>query len=210
MRCCVDDAAITGHNVRAEGSKVDSVAAEGTGTSGIADRYATALFELARDSSAIDGTADDLTRLQAMIDESVDLRRLLRSPMFSREAQSKAMEAVLERAGLSQLTRRFVGVVARNRRLFALEGMIRAFRTQLARYRGEVTAQVTTAAPLSQRQREMLEDALKSALGAKVAIDARTDPALLGGMVVRVGSRMVDSSLKSKLDRLQLAMKGAA
>jgi F-type H+-transporting ATPase subunit delta len=186
------------------------VAAEGTGTSGIADRYATALFELARDSSAIDGTAADLDRLHAMIDESADLRRLLRSPIFSREQQTRAVEAILERAGVSALTRRFVGVVARNRRLFALEAMIGAFRALLAQYRGEITAQVTTAAPLSQRQREMLEDALKSVLGAKVAIDARTDPALLGGMVVRVGSRMVDSSLKSKLDRLQLAMKGAA
>ena len=186
------------------------MASEGTGTSGIADRYATALFELARDSSAIDGTAADLAGLQAMIDQSADLRRLLRSPMFSREEQSRAMEAVLERAGIAQLTRRFIGVVAKNRRLFALEDMIRAFRAQLARYRGEITARVVTAAPLSERQRTLLEDALKSVLGAKVAIDARTDPALLGGMVVRVGSRMVDSSLRNKLDRLQLAMKGAA
>jgi F-type H+-transporting ATPase subunit delta len=186
------------------------VAAEGTGTSGIAGRYATALFELARDSAAIDGTAADLAQLQAMIDESADLRRLLRSPIFSREQQTRAIEAILERAGAGVLIRRFVGVVAKNRRLFVLEAMIGAFRALLAQYRGEITAQVTTAAPLSQRQREMLEDALKSVLGAKVAIDARIDPALLGGMVVRVGSRMVDSSLKSKLDRLQLAMKGAA
>lgn len=186
------------------------MASQGTGTSGIADRYATALFELARDASAIDAAAADLTQLQAMIDDSDDLRRLLRSPLFSREEQSRALDAVLERAGTGQLTRRFVGVVAKNRRLFALEDMIRAFRAILARHRGEITAEVTTAAPLNDRQRAQLEDALKSVLGARIAIQARTDPTLLGGMIVRVGSRMVDSSLRSKLDRLQLAMKGAA
>ena len=182
----------------------------GKGTSGIADRYATALFELARDATAIDAAAADLAQIQAMIDDSADLRRLLRSPVFGREEQGRALDAVLERAGTGALVRRFAGVVAQNRRLFALEDMIRAFRAMLARHRGEITAEVVTAAPLGEAQRARLEDALKSALGSKVAIDARTDSTLLGGMVVRVGSRMVDSSLRSKLDRLQLAMKGAA
>ena len=152
MCCRVDDAAITGHNVRAEGSKVDSVAAEGTGTSGIADRYATALFELARDASAIDGTAAGLASLQAMIDESADLRRLLRSPMFSREAQSKAMEAVLERAGLSQLTRRFIGVGAQHRPPFAPAEIIPAFPRQLGHHRRGGHPHATTAPPPTPRQ----------------------------------------------------------
>jgi F-type H+-transporting ATPase subunit delta len=186
------------------------VASRGTGTSGIADRYATAVFELARDDGAIDAVADDLARLQSMIDESADLRRLIRSPLFSRQVQSRAMDAVLEAAGIGNLTRRFIGVVTKNRRLFVLEGMIRAFCVLLARHRGEVAAEVVTATPLTDAQRAGLEDALKSVLGAKVVVNARVDAALLGGMVVRVGSRMIDSSLRSKLNRLQLAMKGAA
>ena len=181
-----------------------------TETSGIAGRYATALFELAVDRGAIDGVIDDLSRLQAMIDESGDLRRLIRSPLFSREQQSKAMEAVLEKAGLSQLVRNFVGVVARNRRLFAIENMIRIYRELVARHRGEVTAEVTSAAPLSETQRAAVEQALKQAIGSNVAVNTTVDPALIGGMIVRVGSRMVDSSLRSKLQRLQLVMKGAA
>jgi F-type H+-transporting ATPase subunit delta len=181
-----------------------------TETSGIAGRYATALFELAVDHGAIDGVIEDLSRLQAMIDESGDLRRLIRSPLFSREQQSKAMEAVLEKAGLSQLVRNFVGVVARNRRLFAIENMIRIYRELVARHRGEVTAEVTSAAPLSETQRAAVEQALKQAIGSNVAVNTAVDPALIGGMIVRVGSRMVDSSLRSKLQRLQLVMKGAA
>lgn len=183
---------------------------EQTETSGVAGRYATALFELAADRRAIDAIAGDLSRLQAMIDESRDLRRLIRSPLFSREQQSGAMEAILRQAGLSELVRNFVAVVARNRRLFALEGMIRAYRALVARHRGEVTAEVTSATPLSEAQRAAVEQALKAAMGSSVAVRTEVDLALIGGMVVRVGSRMVDSSLRSKLQRLQLAMKGAA
>jgi F-type H+-transporting ATPase subunit delta len=181
-----------------------------TETSGIAGRYATAVFELAVSRGAIDAVADNLSRLQALIDESGDLRRLIRSPLFSREQQSRAMDAVLEKAKLSELVRNFVAVVARNRRLFALEGMIRTYRDLVARHRGEVTAEVISATPLSEAQRAAVEQALRRAVGSNVAVDAQVDPALIGGMVVRVGSRMVDSSLRSKLQRLQLAMKGAA
>lgn len=186
------------------------MASRGTGASDVADRYATAAFELARDGGELDAVAGDLSRLQAMMDESADLRRLIRSPLFSREEQMRAIDAVLEAAGMGDLTRRFIGVVAKNRRLFVLEAIIRAFRARLAHHRGEISAEVVSAAPLDAAQRARLEDALKGVLGARVAIEARVDPSLLGGLVVRVGSRMVDSSLKSKLNRLQLAMKGAA
>ncbi len=186
------------------------MSSEATGTSGLAGRYATALFELAGEQDAIDQVSGDLGGIRDMIDESDDLRRLVTSPVFSREEQGKAMDAVLERAGISDLTRRFVGVVAANRRLFAIEDMIAAYGELLSRHRGEVTAEVTSASALSATQLEAVTDALARILDAKVAVNAHVDPALIGGMVVRVGSRMVDSSLSTKLDKLQLAMKGAA
>jgi F-type H+-transporting ATPase subunit delta len=186
------------------------VSSEQTQTSGVAGRYATALFELAVDRGLIDQVADDLRQLQAMINESADLRRLIQSPLFSRDQQSDAMAAVLTSAGLSEMVRNFVGVVAGNRRLFALEGMIGAYRALVARHRGEVTAEVTSATPLSESQQSAVEQALRQAIGSTVAVDTKIDPDLIGGMVVRVGSRMVDSSLRTKLQRLQLAMKGAA
>ena len=186
------------------------MSSEQTETSGVAGRYATALFELAVDRGVIDEVANDLRQLQAMINKSADLRRLILSPLFSRTQQSDAMAAVLTSAGLSELVRNFIGVVAGNRRLFALEGMIGAYRGLVAQHRGEVTAEITSATPLSESQRSAVEQALKQAIGSNVAIDTEIDPDLIGGMVVRVGSRMVDSSLRTKLQRLQLAMKGAA
>jgi F-type H+-transporting ATPase subunit delta len=185
------------------------VAGEATGVAGIADRYATALFELARDQGALDAVAADVGQIAALIAESDDLRRLLRSPVMRRAEQGRAVAALLERAGIGELTRRFVGVVAANRRLFALEVIITSFRAQLARFRGEVTAVVSSAQELSPAQREAVDRALLRILGSKVAIETRIEPALLGGLVVRVGSRMFDSSLQSKLQRLQLVMKGA-
>ena len=186
------------------------MASEQTEMSGVAERYATALFDLAVERSAIDAVAADLQQLQGMINESADLRRLIQSPLFSRDQQSDAMAAVLASAGISDLVKNFIGVVASNRRLFALEGMIGAYRELLARYRGEVTAEVTSATPLSETQRAAVEQALRQAIGSNVAVNTDVDPELIGGMVVRVGSRMVDSSLRTKLQRLQLAMKGAA
>jgi F-type H+-transporting ATPase subunit delta len=185
------------------------VSAEATGVAGLAQRYATALFELARDAGALDRVADDLSRLETMIAESADLRRLIRSPVISRAAQGRAVEAILERAELDALVRRFIGVVTANRRLFALEAIVAAFRAELARHRGEVTAIVSTAQPLSDQQKSALDAALRRAIGSKISVETRLEPELLGGLVVRVGSRMFDSSLRSKLQRLQLAMKGA-
>ncbi|MPY69702.1 MAG: F0F1 ATP synthase subunit delta [Alphaproteobacteria bacterium] len=186
------------------------MSSQSTLTSGLAGRYATAIFELAEEAHAIDGVHDDLVGLQAMIDESDDLRRVLRSPLIPRDQAGKAMDALLDAAGVSDLTRRFVGLAAKNRRLFALENMISAFRTLRARHRGEVTAEVTSATPLSDAQQAAVLDALKRVMGSAVAVDHKVDPDLIGGLVVRVGSRMVDSSLRTKLQKLQIAMKGAA
>lgn len=186
------------------------MSSETTGASGIAGRYAAALFELADERKALDAVLDDLSGLQAMTAASADLRRLLRSPVISREDQDRAMEAIAEQAGLSELTRRFVGLVGFNRRLFALADMIGAFRAIVAARRGEVTAEVVSAAALSEGHLARLGEALRASVGGKVAIESRVDPDLLGGLVVKVGSRMVDSSLRTKLQKLQFALKGAA
>lgn len=177
--------------------------------SGIAGRYASALYDLADEQKQLDEVADDLRSLRAMMAESEDLRRLVRSPVLKREEQARALAAVTERAGLSQLTRNFIGVVARHRRLFALSGMIEGYLRILADRRGEVAARVSTARPLSEAQRTALTDALREVVGGKVTVDLDVDPSLLGGLIVQVGSRMFDSSLRSKLQRMQLAMKGA-
>lgn len=183
------------------------LASEATGVSGLAERYAAALFELADERYALDAAAGDLRELRAMVQGSGDLARLLRSPVLSRDEQGKAVAALAEQAGMSNLTRDFLGVVARNRRLFAVPAMIEAYLRQLAERRGEVTAEVTVAQPLSDARRAALTEQLRRAVGARVAVDVRVDPALLGGMIVRVGSRMVDASLSSRLQRLRLAMK---
>jgi F-type H+-transporting ATPase subunit delta len=186
------------------------LASEATGASGLAERYAAALFELADERHALDAVAGDLRELRAMLHESGDLIRLLRSPVLSREEQGKAVGAIVERAGLSALTRDFLAVVARNRRLFAVPAMIDAYLAKLAERRGEVTAEVTVAQPLDEARTAALNEQLRRAVGARVAVEIRVDPALLGGMTVKVGSRMVDASLKSRLQRLQLAMKRTA
>lgn len=186
------------------------MSSEATGTSGLAGRYATALFDLAEAETAIDQVAGDLAGIQDMIDESEDLRRMVLSPLFSRADQGRAMDAVLERAGISDLARRFVGVVVGNRRLFALSDMIAAYGRLVSRHRGEVAAEVTSASALSPAQLAAVTEALAGVLGGKVAVSTTVDPALIGGMVVRVGSRMVDFSLNTKIEKLQLAMKGAA
>ena len=182
------------------------MASESTEPSGLAERYATALYEMADEAKQLDAVADDLRALKTLLEDSADLRRLIRSPLIDRQAQTGALTAVLERAGASDLTRRFAGVVGRNRRLFALGAMIDAYLTLLARRRGEETARVASAVALSD---DRLAEALRTAVGSKVRIETAVDPSLIGGLVVRVGSRMIDSSVRTKLQRLQLAMKGA-
>ena len=142
-----------------------------------------------------------------MLAQSGDLVRLMRSPVLSREAQAKAVAAVAERAELSGLTSDFLAVVARNRRLFAMPAMIAAYLAKLAERRGEVTAEVTVAQPLDAAREAALTEQLRRAVGARVAVELKVDPGLLGGMIVKVGSRMVDASLGSRLQRLRLAMK---
>ena len=176
----------------------------------MAGRYALALFELARDGDALDAVAADLAVFKTLLDESADLRRLIRSPVISREDQGKALAALGERAGFAELTTRFLGVVAEHRRLFALPGMIEAYSAMLAEHKGEVGAELVSAVPLQKEQVTTLEKQLSSAVGKQVMLAARVDPGLLGGLVVRVGSRMLDASLRTKLRQLELAMKGAA
>ena len=178
------------------------------GVTGLAGRYATALFELADEDKQLDAVAEDLASIGAMLDDSADLRRLVRSPVISRDDQRKGMDAVLEAAEIGELTRNFIGVVTRNRRLFSLAGMIKGYQALLADRRGEATAEVVTARALSATQLEAIESSIKQAMGTNVAIDATVDDSLLGGLIVKVGSRMVDTSLKTKLTQLRLAMKG--
>ena len=178
--------------------------------SGLAGRYAHALFELADDRKVLDTVAAELSALHALIGESADLRRLLASPAIARTDQARALDAVLDRAGACETTRSFIALVARNRRLFALPGMIAAFGALLAHRRGEVTAEVTSAHPLNDDQQAALGAALRQVTGASVSMNVSVDPELIGGLVVRVGSRMIDSSLRTKLQKLQFVLKGAA
>ena len=180
-------------------------------TSGVAGRYANALFELADNARSLDQVAQDLTAFRTLVAESPDLSRLIASPVIGRNLQGKALLAVLDAAGISGLTRNFIGTVAHNGRARDLPAMATAFLAELARRRGETTAEVTTAVSLNPAQIEQLSNALRSVLGgSKVSIDARVDADILGGLVVKVGSRLFDSSIRSKLARLQLAMKGVA
>ena len=184
------------------------MASEATGVTGLAERYAAALFELADEGKALDQTAADLEALRALLAESAELRRLVRSPVLTRAEQGAAIAAVAERVGVQTLTRNFLGLLAKNRRLFALPQMIDGFLRTLRTRRGEVTAEVVTAQALEPQQREAIAEQLRRSVGRKVAVEIKVDPSLLGGLVVKVGSRMVDASLKSKLKRLELAMKG--
>jgi F-type H+-transporting ATPase subunit delta len=177
------------------------------GSTGLAERYATALFELAEADKALDGVAVELQQIGGLIQSSSDLERVIRSPVISRQEQRRAMDAILEKAGSSDLTRRFVGLLAHNRRLFALPSIIAAFAKRLAARRAETTAEVTSATLLSKEQMAAIAGALKKTVGTQVVLSTRTDPSLLGGLVVKVGSRMVDSSLRTKLLRLSFAIK---
>ncbi len=185
------------------------MAAEDPSVSGVSGRYATALFELARDEKSIDAIRADLDRFDAMLAESADLKRLVRSPVFSADAQSKALTAVLDKAGISGIAANFLKVLTTNRRLFAVSDVTRAFRALVARFRGEATAEVTVAESLSDRNLDALKTALKSVTGKDVALNVNVDPSIIGGLVVKLGSRMVDSSLRTKLNSIKHAMKEA-
>jgi len=185
------------------------VAAEDPSVSGVSGRYATALFELARDEKSIDAVKADLDEFEALLSESADLKRLVRSPVFSADAQLKALTAVLDKAGVTGIAANFLKVLTRNRRLFAIGDVIRAFRALVARFKGEASADVTVAERLSDRNLDALKTALKSVTGKDVALNVKVDPSIIGGLVVKLGSRMVDSSLRTKLNSIKHAMKEA-
>lgn len=186
------------------------MASETTGVTLLAERYATALFDIADERRSLDEVAGDLRQLRAILAESPDLSRLIRSPVLSRGAQGRAVAAVVERAELSRLVRDFLAVVARNRRLFAVPAMVEAYLARLAARRGEIVAEVTTAQALSEAQLATLNEELRRSAGRRVTVDVRVDAGLLGGLVVKLGSRLVDASINGRLQRLQAAMKGAA
>jgi len=185
------------------------VASTSGGIGALAFRYAVAVYELADEVKALDETAADLNLVKSLITEHASLARLVASPLVDRAAKARAMDAIVEHVGAGDLTRRTVGLMARNGRLFALVSVIDAFLAELSRRRGEVSAEVASAVPLNPSQTAAIVDAIKKSVSGSVSINHKIDPDLIGGFVVRVGSRMIDTSLRSKLLRLQLAMKEA-
>ena len=185
------------------------VAGSETIVSGMAGRYATALFELALESNAIDAVTSDLEKFDAMVAENPDLARLVRSPVFTADEQSRAVGALLDKAGIGGLAAKFLKLVAANRRLFAVHDITRGYKAMVAKHKGEVTAQVTVAEKLSDARLAEIKSSLKSVTGKDVLVDVKIDPAIIGGLIVKLGSRMVDSSLRTKLNAIKFAMKEA-
>ena len=185
------------------------MAAEDPSVSGVSGRYATALFELARDEKSVDAVKADLDKFNALLDESADLKRLVRSPVFGADVQLKALNAVLDKAGIAGVAANVLRVLTANRRLFAVADVIRAFNALVAKYKGEATADVTVADPLSDKNLDALKASLKTVTGKDVALNVKVDPAIIGGLVVKLGSRMIDSSLRTKLNSIKHAMKEA-
>lgn len=175
---------------------------------GLAGRYATALFELATEGKAVETVSADLASFRKAMEAAPDLARLVKSPVFSREDQAKALKAVLAKMGLGDLATRFLLLLASKRRLFAFTAIARAYESLVAKSRGETEAEVTSARPLATNELSELRTVLKTRLGREPRLTAKVDPALLGGLVVKVGSRMIDSSLRTKLTGLRAVMKG--
>ena len=183
--------------------------ADDSQTSNVGGRYAQALFDLAKDQNQLAQVEGDLKSLKAAIADSRDLRVLLESPAFSAEDKGKGLAAIANTAKFAATTRKFLGLLAANGRAPALSAVIVAFEKLAADARGEVQAQVTTAVPLTAAQAKGVAQALRQALGKDPQIETRVDPAILGGIKVRVGSRLFDASLRSKLDSLKFALKRA-
>ena len=175
--------------------------------SGVAGRYATALFELAREQKSVDAVKADLDRFGAMVDENAELARLVRSPVFTADEQARALTAVLSNAGIGGLAANFLQLVASNRRLFTIGQILKAFRLLVAQHKGEVTAEVTVAEKLDDKHLDALKSALRNVTGKDVDLDVKIDPSIIGGLIVKLGSRMVDTSLKTKLNAIKHAMK---
>jgi len=186
------------------------VAGEDPIISGMAGRYATALFELALENKAVDKVKKDLEQFDELVQDNPDLQRLVRSPVFGADEQLKALGAILDKAGIKGTAANFLRVITTNRRLFAVRDMIRAYRALVAGHKGEVTAQITVANKLTEKNLDALKSALKSVTGSKnVDLDVKVEPAIIGGIVVKLGSRMIDSSLRTKLNAIKFAMKEA-
>ena len=185
------------------------MAIDDSAVTGLSGRYARALYELADEAGALDAVADDLRGLERALAESEDLRRLVESPVLSRDEQERAMAAVMDAMRASTPTRNAVGLLARRRRLFALGDVAADYRRLLAAHRGETTAEVVSARALDGAELDKLRATLGKIVGRDVAVETRVDPGLLGGLIVRIGSRMLDGSIRTKLQRLELAMKGA-
>jgi F-type H+-transporting ATPase subunit delta len=183
------------------------VAQENTIVSGVAGRYATALFELAKDSGALDAVGRDLDAFDAAVQAQPDLERFVRSPVFGAEEQGRALKPILASLGISGLAANFLLLVAAKRRLFAVHDMVRAFRALVDQANGVVRAQVTVAEKPSEKVLGDIKQALREVAGDKVAVDVKVDPAIIGGIVVKVGSKMVDASLRTKLNGIRIAMK---
>lgn len=193
----------------ANSASAKSDSASSAPVSGAAGRYASALFELAQESNAIDTVEGELATLQSAIDGSAELRGFFKSPVYGRDEQLSAVAALASKAGFGALVSNFLKLIAQNRRLSALEDMIRAFRALAADHRGEVSAEAATAAPMSDDQIKALRLEIERMVGKAVNLETRVDPDLLGGLVVKIGSKMVDASLKTKLNRLKTVMKKA-
>lgn len=176
----------------------------------VAGRYASALFDLAKDDGKLNEVEADLGNMQALLDMSEDLRRMVASPLYSTEEQSVTIAEVASKAGISPLTVNFLKLIASNRRLAALGDMIKSFRALAARARGEVSAEVASAVPLSDEQLAELRETLKASVGKEVQLATRVDPTLLGGLVVKIGSRMIDSSLRTKLANMRSGLRSSA
>jgi F-type H+-transporting ATPase subunit delta len=186
------------------------VASETSQTAGLSGRYAAALYDLAHDAGALDQVSADLASLKKLLESSADARHLIASPLIPRAQQAKAMAAIVAKAGLGDLARRFVGVVASNRRLAQLPDLIDSFESLVARRRGDIEAEVVSAIPLTADQHRAIAAAIPGATGRKVRLRLKVDPKLIGGLRIKYGSRLVDASVAAKLSRLQLAMKGTA
>lgn len=186
---------------------MESVANEQSVSSGVAGRYARALFELSEAGGESDTTLGHLETFARALDESADLDRLVRSPLFSSDEQIAALNALVPKLGIGQVAGQFLKLLAKNRRLFVVRDTIVAFKALLAEKRGTTIAEVVAAEPLSEAKTEALKSAIKAALGKDVTLLSKVDPSLIGGLTVKVGSRMIDTSLKTKLSQLKIALK---
>ena len=182
-----------------------------SGAKGLAGRYAGALYALATDANKVDAVVADLSGLATLISDNDDVKTMVSSPAFSWAEQTNAMTAIMEKGGADALTVKFVGTVASNGRLHAMGRIIVAFLEENARRRGEVSAEVVSAVTLDAKREAAVKKVIASLAGSdKLSLSMRVDPSLIGGLVVRIGSRMIDTSIKSKLNRLETAMKGVA